>query len=281
MLNLEEIQSFVWVAKCGGFRRAADALGHTQSTVSHHVAQLEKRVGRALFKRTTRSVRLTDEGEQWLGDAQRLLEAEASLRARLTPSQVRGRVRIGASEEIADTRLPPILVRFSQLHPAVSMEVRVGTSVELLEACKEGRLEVALVKRPSGADQGEALWREPLVWMAAERFRPRRQQSLPIALYQQEESISRQAILDALRTAGCDFHVAYTSFSLVGIRAAVAAGLAVAAMPESVLGPGLRRVNDELALPALQDLTYIAVHRKLRAGDHAAEKLYRMLCTLR
>jgi DNA-binding transcriptional LysR family regulator len=281
MLNLDEIRSFVWVARCGGFRRAADALGHTQSTVSHHVAQLEKRLGRPLFLRTTRSVRLTDDGERLLGDAQRLLEEEATLRERIAAPPVSGRVRIGASEEIADTRLPPVLARFAKLHPAVCMEVRVGTSAELIRACHEGELDVALVKRPSESGDGEVLWREDLVWMGAEQLRLDRRASVPVALYQQEESISRQATLAALRAARRDFHIAYTSYSLVGLRAAVAAGLAVAAMPASVLGPGLRRVDAELALPQLGALTYIALRHRRRAGDDAIERLYRMLCTIR
>lgn len=280
MLDLYEIQSFVWVAKCGGFRRAADALGCTQSTVSHHVSRLEKYLGHPLFLRTTRAVRLTDEGEQLLGDAERLLEAEAAVRERISPS-IRGCVRIGASEEVAGARLPSVLARFAQIYPAVSLEIRVGTSVELIRACEEGVMDIALVKRPPGSDSGEVLWCEPLIWAAADHFRLHHGSSVPLALYQQEESISRRVTLDALRAAKRNFHVAYTSFSLAGILAAVMAGLAVAAVPQSALGNGLRLIGDNKALPILQALTYIAIRRRRHSGDEAIERLYSMLCGLR
>ena len=281
VLDLDEIQSFVCVATCGGFRKAADRLGCTQSTVSHHVSQLEKRFGRALFLRTTRSVRLTDEGEQLLEEAQRLLEAEASLREHFSISHIQGRVRLGASEEVASTKLPPILARFSQTHPGVSLEVKVGTSVELIRACQEGTMDVALVKRPPDSEHGEVLWREPLVWAAANHFRQDRNTSIPLALYQQEESISRRTVLDALRTQQRRFHVIYTSFSLEGIRAAVVAGLAVAAMPQSALGKGMTVLGEEANLPALDVLTYIVMRRRRQSGALAIDRLYGMLCETR
>lgn len=279
MLNLEEIRSFVSVARCGGFRRAADMLGCTQSTVSHHVAQLEKQAGCALFVRTTRSVRLTHEGEQLLGEAQHLLEVEAGLRERVTGTRLRGRIRMGASEEIASTRLPSLLARFAQANPGVSIEVRVGTSAELIEACHQGGMDVALVKRPPGTDHGQALWNEPLVWAAAERFMVSQSTPLPLALYQQEESISRRATLDALRATSRAFRIAYASYSLAGIRAAVMAGLAIAALPESALGPGLRLLGAESGLPPLPPLTYIAIRRRKRSADLATDRLYKMLCS--
>jgi DNA-binding transcriptional LysR family regulator len=281
MLDLEEIESFVQVARCGGFRRASEALKRTQSTVSQHVARLEQRLGRKLFVRTTRTVRLTEAGEQILGHAQRLLEAEASLRERLTSSNVQGYVKVGASEEVASTRLPPVFARFARTNPGVSLEVRVGTSAELIRACEEGSLDIAVVKRAPRTDRGQILWRETPLWVAAEHYQLDNTAPLPLALYQQEDSISRQAMLQALRAAQRDFHIAYTSFSLVGIRAAVLAGFAIAAMPRSALCPGLRILDEAQDLPHLDELTYIVVRRAARAREHAVNLLYEALLQLR
>jgi DNA-binding MarR family transcriptional regulator len=71
MMEFELLRSFVTVAECGGFRRAAERLNLTQSTVSQQIKRLELETKRPLFRRTTRAVALTDDGEMLLGDARR------------------------------------------------------------------------------------------------------------------------------------------------------------------------------------------------------------------
>ena len=83
MLDFELLRAFVAVADCGGFHRAAERLNLTQSTVSQQIKRLELETERPLFRRTTRSVALTDDGEMLLGDARRLLQLEEAARHRL------------------------------------------------------------------------------------------------------------------------------------------------------------------------------------------------------
>src|SRR6267142_2017460 len=83
MMEFELLRSFVAVAECGGFHRAAEQLNLTQSTVSQQIKRLELETKRPLFRRTTRSVALTDDGEMLLGDARRLLQLEEAARHRL------------------------------------------------------------------------------------------------------------------------------------------------------------------------------------------------------
>jgi DNA-binding transcriptional LysR family regulator len=63
MLDFELLRAFVAVADCGGFHRAAERLNLTQSTVSQQIKRLERETKRPLFRRTTRSVALTDDGD--------------------------------------------------------------------------------------------------------------------------------------------------------------------------------------------------------------------------
>jgi DNA-binding transcriptional LysR family regulator len=81
MLNFVFLRAFVAVADCGGFHRAAERLNLTQSTVSQQIKRLELETKRPLFRRTTRSVTLTDDGEMLLGDARCLRRSAASLRS--------------------------------------------------------------------------------------------------------------------------------------------------------------------------------------------------------
>src|SRR5256886_10649255 len=68
MLDFELLRAFVAVAECGGFHRAAERLNLTQSTVSQQIKRLELETKRPLFRRTTRTVALTDDGEMLLGE---------------------------------------------------------------------------------------------------------------------------------------------------------------------------------------------------------------------
>jgi DNA-binding transcriptional LysR family regulator len=101
MMEFELLRSFVAVAECGGFHRAAEQLNLTQSTVSQQIKRLELETKRPLFRRTTRTVALTDDGEMLLGDARRLLQLEEAARRRLTAPPLSGTVRLGAVEEVA------------------------------------------------------------------------------------------------------------------------------------------------------------------------------------
>src|SRR6266853_4028775 len=198
MLDFELLRAFVTVAECGGFYRAAEQLNLTQSTVSQQIKRLELETKRPLFRRTTRTVALTDDGEMLLGDARRLLQLEEAARRRLTAPPLSGTVRLGAVEEVAGGSLPPALGRFARSHPNVKLEVQIGLSSPLIEQLDAGRLDVVFAKRPLGTSRGRLIWREPRVWAAAEMFELVAGAALPLALYR-EHSVSRDAALIALR----------------------------------------------------------------------------------
>src|SRR5260370_18047803 len=150
MLDFELLRAFVAVADCGGFHRAAERLNLTQSTVSQQIKRLELETERPLFRRTTRSVALTDDGEMLLGDARRLLQLEEAARHRLAPPRLSGTVRLGVVEEVAGGSLPSALGRFATLHPGVHLQVRIGASPELLQQPNAGRLDVVFPTPPLG-----------------------------------------------------------------------------------------------------------------------------------
>src|SRR5258708_13505251 len=114
MMEFELLRSFVAVVDCGGFHRAAERLNLTQSTVSQQIKRLELETERPLFRRTTRSVALTDDGEMLLGDASRLLPLEETARHPLTAPRLSATGALGGGAESsgrspprAPPRLPP------------------------------------------------------------------------------------------------------------------------------------------------------------------------------
>jgi DNA-binding transcriptional LysR family regulator len=105
MMEFELLRAVVAVADCGSFHRAAERLNLTQSTVSQQIKRLELETKRPLFRRTTRSVALTDDGEMLLGDARRLLQFEEAARHRLAAPRLSGTARLGVVEEGGRRRL--------------------------------------------------------------------------------------------------------------------------------------------------------------------------------
>jgi len=268
MMEFELLRSFVAVAECGGFHRAAERLNLTQSTVSQQIKRLELETKRPLFRRTTRRVALTDDGEMLLGDARRLLQLEEAARQRLGAPRLSGTVRLGVVEEVAGGSLPAALGRFAVLHPGVKLEVQTSVSAELIEQLNAGRLDVVFAKRPRGTSRGRLVWREPLVWAAADTFELIPGAALPLALYR-ERSVSREAALAALQDGELTWEIVYTSLSLTGVRAAALAGLAIAPLPASAVIAGLRILDAEAGLPRLPDLEF-AIYEKPRPDKAAA-----------
>ena len=279
MLDFELLRAFVAVAECGGFHRAAERLNLTQSTVSQQIKRLELETKRPLFRRTTRSVALTDDGEMLLGEARRLLQLEEAARQRLEAPRLSGTVRLGVVEEVAEGSLPSALARFAALHRGVKLEVQIGVSMELIEQLNAGLLDVVCAARPPGTTKGRLVSRESLVWAAADTFDLVPGEALPLALYR-ERSVSREVALAALQDSELTWEIVYTSPSLTGLRAAALAGLAITPLPESTVIAGLRILGTEAGLPRLPDIE-LAIYEKPRPDKAAAALTAAMLALAR
>jgi len=267
MLDFELLRAFIAVADCGGFRRAAERLNLTQSTVSQQIQRLEREARRPLFRRTTRSVALTDDGEMLLGDARRLLLLEEGARHRLAGPRLSGSVRLGVIEHVAGGSLPSALRRFATLHPGVKLEVRIDFSVKLIEQLNAGQLDVVFARRALGTSRGRLVWREPLVWAAADTFDLVLGAPIPLAL--SGEQCIRDAALAALRDSEMPWEVVCTSPSLTGVRAAALAGLAVTPVPMSAVIAGLRILSAQGGLPRLPDIEF-AIYETVRPDKAVA-----------
>lgn len=119
-----EIAVFVAVAQSGSFTRAAEDLGSSKSNVGKAVQRLEARLGTKLFQRTTRAVRLTEDGETYLQAARLALdglrEAEQQLASRR--SEPAGRVRIDLPAGFGRLLLPSFKA-LREKHPKITLEV--------------------------------------------------------------------------------------------------------------------------------------------------------------
>lgn len=123
---LDGFRVMVAVVDAGSFGRAGDALDMSQPGVSRAIARLEQRLGLRLFDRTTRSVRLTDDGRRFYERVLPLLEelAEAAETASGSTAEVRGRLRVNIDPFFSRLILGPQLGAFMDAHPELELELR-------------------------------------------------------------------------------------------------------------------------------------------------------------
>jgi DNA-binding transcriptional LysR family regulator len=253
MFDPNLLATFVTVAKARSFTEAGRRLGLQQSTVSQHVRRLEEAASRRLFVRDTHSVALTADGEAMLGLAQSILEANERARRYFAGSELRGRVRFGASEDFVQSRLPEVLREFTRVHRAVDLELTVGLSGGLLEALDAGQLDLVLAKRRPGEDRGRLVRREKLVWLGTEAAPTDPERPLPLILYP-PPSISRAIALEVLERTGRGWRIVCTSSSFSGLNAAALAGLGVAVQGDGFVPAGLTVL---LGLPDLGHIEFV------------------------
>lgn len=136
--TLVELEAMNMVARTGSFRGAAKELGLSASALSHAVASLEARVGVRLFQRSTRSVKLTEEGEALVGRLRPALrEIDAALdEAQQTRPEPRGRLRLVAPRAAAELVVLPLVLALRQRHPDVHVEL--VTDARLVDIVAEG-----------------------------------------------------------------------------------------------------------------------------------------------
>jgi DNA-binding transcriptional LysR family regulator len=131
-----EMEVFARVVEMGGFSAAAKTLDLTPSAVSKLIARLEARLGAMLLLRTTRSLRLTEEGEAYHRAALEVLRQIDDVEERVTGGAVRGRLRISASLPFGSLHVVPAIATFRARHPDLFVDLSFTDDVVDLVAQK-------------------------------------------------------------------------------------------------------------------------------------------------
>jgi LysR family transcriptional regulator, cyn operon transcriptional activator len=160
-VELRHLHYFLKIAETGSFTRAAVALHVTQPTLSHQIKQLEREIGKPLFDRVGRQVRLTDPGKLLQGYARRTLkEIESGVNALAElDGLIRGKLTVGVFRTFSNSPLPRVLAEFSQQYPGVVVNVRQLSLRDIQRELTDGTMNMAIGYLPATSDQVET---EPL-----------------------------------------------------------------------------------------------------------------------
>ncbi|TQL70003.1 DNA-binding transcriptional LysR family regulator [Nocardioides albertanoniae] len=145
-LSLRHLRVVLAVAEAGGYTPAARDLHVAQSSLSRTVQEVEQRIGVPIFERTTRRVRPTLEGEEFVATARRLVaEFDTALNHfEGYLAGTRGAVSVAALPSLAGSMLPPVLAEFRRGQPEVAVSVKDGFSEEVLDLVVRGEVDLAV-----------------------------------------------------------------------------------------------------------------------------------------
>jgi DNA-binding transcriptional LysR family regulator len=261
-LDLDAVQAFVCIAELGSFTRAAEAMRTTQGAVSLKLKRLEERLGFRLVERTPRSVQLSARGTAFLKPARELLEAHD--RALAEFSGARQRLTIGISDHVAGPELPALIARMNAQDPQLLIEIRIGSSADLLQSFDRRELDAVIVRLHVGRTDGEILTEEKFSWFAAPGWQHRVGEPLPIATMAEPCGVRAIAgqLLDA---AGVPWTEIFVGGGVRAVAAAVMAGLGVAALAPRMLPFGAADVGPKLGLPDIP-LLPVLLHTRVKDG---------------
>jgi DNA-binding transcriptional LysR family regulator len=208
---LAELAAFVVVVESSGFSAAARASGERKATLSSRVSDLEARLGVPLLVRTTRSLRLTEEGRAYLEHAQRSITAARDADAVVSSARAKphGLLRVTAPTSLADMLFDNVVVPYLIKNSEVS--VNIDTSVRRIDLARE-RFDLAvrigplddsgLVARRLGKTRG-GYYASPGYF--ERRARPKRPEDLrehdTIAIATQEGPTEWMFVVDGKRRA--------------------------------------------------------------------------------
>jgi DNA-binding transcriptional LysR family regulator len=248
-MELRHLRYFIAVAEAENVTRAALKLHVSQPGLSRQVRDLEDELGFALFKRSAKSVKLTEAGAVFLKEARAVLEraGEAVQAARAVATGRRGEVHIGYAPSLTARILPPTLRAFQTVAPGVRVKLHDLATEEMLTGLRTGKLHLALMVKPDAARmrgfQFHELARDPFRVAVSPKHALGRRRSVslaqitrePLVIYSRQEYPEYYASLaEVFSAVKATPVVAEEHDSVTSLIAAVEAGNGIALVSESV-----------------------------------------------
>lgn len=269
-LDIDGLRALRAIKLHGGVTRAAEALGLTQSAVSHKIKRMEVSLGCELLSRRAGGGMFTSEGEGVLDYAVKILGLHDEALVSFAKSDLAGRILLGFTEDTTCSDLSRILGRFRRLHPQVTVRTKVRMSLVLRSMLERGELDVAMLQvfthevRPTDV----VLFRENLHWVKSRELSLDAEATIPFLSFD-DDCFYRRWALDMGQDGGAELETVFECSSAAGIVAAVNAGLGVALLSDRHVHPDMEIIDP---LPAPPALAYV-VRRAKKARNAALESL--------
>lgn len=147
-LDFQQLAHFLAVAKAKSFTGATSEIGISQPALSRSIQKLEAAVGEPLFERQPRGLKLTEVGSFFLVRAGQIRDLVDDTFAELDEASSRMQIRLAVIPTIAPYLLPTLLKKFGRRHRDIKIQVQEDTTQNIIQRCKDGDIDVAVVALP-------------------------------------------------------------------------------------------------------------------------------------
>ena len=284
-INITKYQIFAKAAELGSITKAAEAMGYTQSAISHSISSLEEELGFDLMHRSRSGIRLTEDGRRVLSAVGDILASCEQLDR--TVDEIRGldsgTVRIGTFTSVAVHWLPGMIKEFQNIYPNVDFKLLNGDYHDIEQWIDEGAVDLGFVTLPSDLScECIPLTEDRLLAIVPPDHPLAGQSRFPLERIPDEDFISLLESSDhdarrALDAAGVKPNIKFTTKDDYAIIAMVEKGLGMSIIPELLLqGRGDNIRSMELSPPAKRTIA-LAVPAESKAGP-AARRFAEHIC---
>ena len=150
-MDVKKYEVFVSAVDCGSLTKAAEAMGLTQSGVSHIIAAVEAELQLPLLKRTRTGARLTPEGERVIGYLREIVRQEKRMfkEAERLNELAAGTIRIGTFTSVATHWLPAMMMEFQKEYPQIDFQLFNGDYHDVDRWVTDGSVDIAFITLPT------------------------------------------------------------------------------------------------------------------------------------
>lgn len=287
--DLRHVRAFLAAARAGNFTRAAAEVHISQSAFTVQIRQLEEALGVRLFDRSKRRVALTAMGRDLLVPLERLLADAAAVagRTRQLAGLQRGLVSMAALPSVAAGTLPGAILKFTEAHPGIAVQVHDLVSEQLIEAVKREQVDFGIGSRirPDRELKTIPLFDDRLCAFVPQRHRLAKRNSIPLKelsayplILTGKDSSVRALLERVLQRERLPITIAYETHYMSTVIAMVRAGLGIAILPEFANGGERLGKIRAIAIdgPRLSRKIEI-IHRRDRSLSPAALKMVELI----
>ncbi len=284
-MYLKDVEIFCEVVIRRSFSKAAEAFKLSQSSASHAVSTLERRIGKQLIDRSKRPLELTSAGQIYFEGCREMLRTFRAIEDRVqgVEDRVAGVVKVAAIYSVGLLQMEELIRRFEQAYPDVSVRVEYRHPDEVYEAVRTGKANVGLVSFPrDGGDFTSIPWQEQeMVVVVSPTHRFASRETLFVADLEGEDFVTFDAGLTVrrhidrwLRSKGVAVNVTHAFDNVEHTKRAVEVGAGIALLPRPTV---LREMGlGSLAAIPLADADWKRplgiVHRRNKKLSTAARK---------
>ncbi len=287
-MDIHQLETFSTVARCHGFQAAGEELRLAQSTVSNHIAALERELGTQLIQRTTHSFRLLPAGQELLEYANNILMLHQKAKNQLSGKKDR-QLDIGASSVPSRCLIPDLICGFHQERPDVKVNVTYADSGEVIRQVEGRILDAGIVgtKKESTCTffplcQDELIVATP----NTPYYQEYKKENAPIAqllkepfLLREKESGTRKEMekcLSAVNLSETDLNVIANFSDFEALKRCIAKGMGASILSRRSIEEDILR-GDILAFPLDQDAARRNLYLVFREDKYPSETLTEFL----